>query len=100
MDLFDLFRRNGTPPQNLAGASIDAHGGQMLVRPIKLRQENTSLPNAGRRQSRPHSSFPKYLLVGAEENGRSAFTDSRGIRSSKLGPPYLAPVLRRAREAR
>ena len=67
---------------------------------IELRQKNTSLPNDGRRQSRPHSSLPQDVLVGAKVNGRFAFTDSRGIRSSKLGPPHLGAVLRRTREAR
>ena len=100
VDLFDLFRRNGPPPQDLARAPIDAQGGELLVRPIELRQENASLPNDGRRQSGPHSRFPKNVLAGAKVNGRFAFAESRGIRSSKLGPPRFAAVLRRACEAR
>src|SRR4030095_11598269 len=49
---------------------------------------------------RPHSSLPNDVFVGAKVNGRSAFADSRGIRSSKLRPPRLGAVLRRADEAR
>src|SRR5262249_2420108 len=100
VDLFDLSRRNRMPPQDLASAPIDAQSGELFVRPIKFRQENTSLPNDGRRQSRPHRSLPKDVLAGAKINGWSAFAESRGIRSSKLRPPHLAAVLRRAREAR
>src|SRR5438876_3561475 len=100
MDFFDLSRRNRTPPQDLARAPIDAYGRELLVRPIKFRQENTSFPKDGRRQSSPHRRLPKDVLVGAKVNGRCAVAESRGIRSSKLRPPRLAAVLRRAREAR
>src|SRR5262249_19404521 len=100
VDLFDLSRRNRTPPQDLARAPIDAQSGELFVRPIKFRQEKTSLPNDWRRQSRPYGSLSKDGLGRAKVNGRSAFAESRGIRSSKLRPPNLAAVLRRAREAR
>src|SRR5215475_11908009 len=97
MDFFDLFRRYRTPPEDLAREPIDAHGGELSGRRIKFRQENTSFPNNGRRQSSPHGSLPKDVLVGAKVNGRFAFAESRGIRSSKLRPPYFAAVLCRAR---
>src|SRR5207253_4840453 len=100
VDLFNRLCRNGTPPQDLAGAPIDAQGSELLVRPIKFRQENASPPNAGRRQSGPDRHFPANLLAGAKVNGRSAAAKSRGIRSSKLGPPLFVDVLRRAGEAR
>src|SRR5262249_28150222 len=99
MDLFDLSRRDRTPPQDLARAPLDAQGGELLVRPIKFGQENTPFPNDGRRQSSPHRRLPKDVLVGAKVDGRPAFAESRGIRPSKLGPPRLAAVLRRGREA-
>src|SRR5262245_46668916 len=100
MDLFDLFRRYRTPPQDLARAPIYAQGGELLFRPIKFRQENTSFPNDGRRQSSPHRSLPKDVLVGAKFDGRVAVAESRGIRSSKLRPPQLDGVLCRACKAR
>src|SRR6266851_5004874 len=97
MHLFDLFRRYGTPPQDLARGPIDAQSGELLFRPIKFRQENTSFPNDRRRQSSPHSSLPKDILVGAKVNGRFAVAKSRGVWSSKLRPPRLVAGLCRAR---
>src|SRR6185369_346295 len=98
MDLFDLFGRNGAPPKSLARAPVDAERGESFVLAIVFRQENTSTPNDGRRQSRPDGSLPKDILVWAKVNGRFAFAESRGIRSSKLRPPHLAPLLCRASE--
>jgi hypothetical protein len=100
MDFFDLFGRNGAPPKNLACAPVDAERGESFVFPIKFRQENTSTPNDGRRQSRPDGSLPEDILVWAKVNGRFAFAESRGIRSSKLGPPHFAALLRPNSDAR
>src|SRR5262249_9392028 len=90
VDLFDLFWWNRAPPQDLGRPPIDAQRGDVALHPIKFRQENPPFPNDGRRQSRPHSSLPTDIVVGSKVNGRFAFSESRGIRSSKLRPPYPA----------
>src|ERR1041385_3088192 len=79
MDLFDLCRRNGAPPKSLARATVDTERGESFILAIKFRQENTSTPNNGRRQSRPDGSLPKDILAGAKVNGRFPFAESRGI---------------------
>src|SRR6185503_12360699 len=73
--------------------TIYAQSRKLLAGLIELRQENPFFPNYGRRQARSDWSFPADILSWTKVNRRCAFAQSSGIRSSKLGPPGLAPVL-------
>ena len=46
---FDLAGRDSTPPENFAGAAIDRDSRKLTVFSVKLRQEDVSVPDAGRR---------------------------------------------------
>src|SRR5262249_22661462 len=48
VDLFNLGWGYRASPQDLACAAIDAQGSELFARPIKIGEENTSIPDDGR----------------------------------------------------